>query len=82
MTHLLGMEINYRRIVVENVLNYAASSGSGTPDWSPEVCKWINELSRQYPGDIGILGPLFLNIVELKTIPGPFPGGWSDTCLS
>jgi mannose-6-phosphate isomerase len=40
-------------------------------DWAREAAgeddaaHWVGELARHYPGDIGILAPLFLNLIEL-----------------
>jgi len=31
-----------------------------------DISKWIIELSRQYPGDVGVLAPLYLNLLRLK----------------
>ncbi|MDF1567408.1 MAG: mannose-6-phosphate isomerase, class I [Spirochaetaceae bacterium] len=34
--------------------------------WGPLQCKWVRRLSNQFPGDVGVLAPLFLNVLELK----------------
>ncbi len=31
-----------------------------------EVCRWVSKLNREYPGDIGILSPIILNMVLLE----------------
>jgi mannose-6-phosphate isomerase len=40
----------------------AAARGPG----GSAVLRWVCELARQYPGDVGVLGPLLLNLVELE----------------
>ena len=49
-----------QRRVAEEVVE-AADRGRG----DPAVLRWVRELARQYPGDVGVLGPLLLNLVEL-----------------
>ena len=39
----------------------------GDTEGADEPCRhWINKLNQRYPGDIGVLSPLFLNLVEVK----------------
>ncbi len=40
------------------------SEDSSCP-WDGLRRKWISRLIRQFPGDIGVLAPLFLNVVEI-----------------
>jgi mannose-6-phosphate isomerase len=49
-----------RRRIAEEVAE-AADRGQG----NPAVLRWARELAGQYPGDVGVLGPLLLNHVEL-----------------
>jgi mannose-6-phosphate isomerase len=50
-----------QRRVAEEV---AEAAGRGQRDSA--VLRWVCELARQYPGDVGVLGPLLLNLVELE----------------
>jgi mannose-6-phosphate isomerase len=58
---LLTMEKERQRLLVEEVMD--AVSGMGTFD--PAV-DWMKRLYRDYPGDIGVFSPLFLNVVSLE----------------
>ena len=46
----------------------AARCGGG-----PEV-RWVGELQRQFPGDPGVLAPLFLHLIELRPGEAMFTG--------
>ena len=43
-----------------------AQSASAVGEAAPERYFWVGELSRQFPGDIGILGPFYLNTIFLR----------------
>lgn len=47
-----------------SALRKAAAGGS--EEWNLLQNKWIPKLLKQFPGDIGALAPLFLNVVELQ----------------
>jgi len=42
-----------------------ATTNARNAESDPEMC-WIGILHEKYPGDIGVLGPLFLNLVRLE----------------
>jgi mannose-6-phosphate isomerase len=54
-------------VTSESIL-LAAVSASDQPHcgWDRIQKHWVQRLAEQFPGDIGALAPLFLNIVELK----------------
>ena len=43
-----------------------ANSGSAAREAAAERFYWVCELAHQFPGDIGVLGPLYLNTVFLE----------------
>ena len=47
--------------IVEQAVNFAERR---TPEKA--VWKWMIKLNEEYPGDIGVLSPLFLNLVRLE----------------
>jgi mannose-6-phosphate isomerase len=55
---LMGNE--RKRMFLEEVVGKAAIAGA-------DRYKWIVELNRQYPRDIGVVSPLFLNLLHLQT---------------
>ncbi len=50
-----------RQRIVEQAVQRAAESAADDP-----AARWMVELQRWYPGDIGVLGPLLLNLVQLN----------------
>jgi mannose-6-phosphate isomerase len=56
---LLSLTQDRKRDVVEEAVQCARSSGS------PEY-EWLVRLADEYPGDIGVLSPLLLNLVRLR----------------
>ena len=56
---LLSLTQDRKRLVVEEAVRSARSTGS------PEY-EWLVKLADEYPGDIGVLSPLLLNLVCLK----------------
>jgi mannose-6-phosphate isomerase len=58
LTRLLGLDDEEQRKVVE-----AAVRGSGGD--SPEE-RWVRRIADDYPGDVGILGPYYLNLFTLE----------------
>ena len=44
----------------------AAAKGAGAIAHVDRSFYWMLELSREYPGDVGVLSPLFLNLVTLS----------------
>jgi mannose-6-phosphate isomerase len=53
--------------VTSRILDAAFSrTEDADTSWEPLQCKWVRRLSNQFPGDIGVIAPLFLNVVELN----------------
>jgi mannose-6-phosphate isomerase len=57
---LLGLPSDEARALVDEAVE-ATESGYG----DPAVRGWIRKLAAAYPGDLGVLTPLFLNLIEL-----------------
>ncbi|HJX34889.1 MAG TPA: mannose-6-phosphate isomerase, class I, partial [Desulfatiglandales bacterium] len=57
---LMNMKRDQRLNLFDEVAAKIEDSGLSSPEY-----EWIRRLSRTYPGDVGILSPLFLNIVRL-----------------
>ena len=47
------------------VVNDAAKGAKGIADEN-RAFYWLLELNREYPGDVGVLSPLFLNVMDLS----------------
>lgn len=60
-TAIMTMDAARQQRVVAEVVAYAAEHESGGM-----VFEWIVKLNEQYPGDIGVLSPLLLNLVRLE----------------
>lgn len=58
---LLEGDAAWRARVVRAAADAAARRAGGDP-----VCAWIARLHEHFPGDVGILAPVFLNLVELE----------------
>ncbi len=58
---LLSLERNESEALVEAVVGRCEALDE-------EQFRWVDRLAEQYPGDIGVLAPLFLNVVRL--MPG------------
>ena len=59
--HLMTMEAQKQRQIVEEAVAFAEGRAGEEPVWT-----WIAKLNEEYPGDIGVLSPLFLNLVRLE----------------
>ena len=59
-TELMHLEVNQKSLLVENALN---ACGKGIFSGVEE--RWIKRFSDLYPEDIGIVSPLYLNVVTL-----------------
>ena len=56
---LLTLDPESKRLAVNEVLAHIQQAD--------QLCRhWIVKLNERYPGDIGVLSPLFLNLVEVK----------------
>jgi mannose-6-phosphate isomerase len=58
---LLSMDRDLRIQAVQEAATSARMQDDGSPIW-----KWMTKLNREYPGDIGILAPILLNLLELE----------------
>lgn len=58
LTFLLGLPESDRQPLLAAIAGADAESAEGD-------LRWVGRLSRHFPGDIGVLAPLFLNCVEL-----------------
>lgn len=58
---LLTLTEDPRRQVIREVTHFAATAGSREPAFD-----WVLRLEAAYPGDVGVLAPLFLNLVQLQ----------------
>ena len=59
-TGLMSLKPEQRKRVVDESVKNAARCKDQDP-----VCAWILKLADQYPDDVGILSPLYLNLVQL-----------------
>ena len=57
---IMSMECGREQRFVQEVVEKAMAATGGRYEW-------IVELDRQYPGDIGVVSPLFLNLLRLHT---------------
>jgi len=58
---LMTMDNEQRRRVVEEVKASAQARDDASVVW-----KWMTKLVQEYPGDIGVLSPVLLNVVKLE----------------
>ncbi|MBI9104067.1 MAG: mannose-6-phosphate isomerase, class I [Spirochaetales bacterium] len=66
---LMSMERGGQKRLIETCLKNCDGGTGDTDDtgyFSALVSKWIKKFAELYPGDPGILSPLYLNILELK----------------
>jgi mannose-6-phosphate isomerase len=59
--HLMTMDRGKQRKIVEETVNFAEKRTNEEPVWA-----WIIKLNEEYPGDIGVFAPIFLNLVRLE----------------
>ena len=60
-TALLSADRKRQAILVKEVVKAVEKTGGGRPALS-----WVIALSRSFPGDIGVLAPLVLNLIQLE----------------
>ena len=60
-TSLLTMDKERHNIVIEKIIRKVNNIQTPEPAF-----EWMKRLYFEYPGDIGVLSPLFLNVVSLK----------------
>jgi mannose-6-phosphate isomerase len=58
---LMTMEREKQRNIVSEVV----ACGEKYSETDP-VFEWLMKLNREYPGDIGVLSPIFLNVIQLQ----------------
>lgn len=63
---LLTLDPESKRKSVTEVLAHIHHNMGDTEEACEPCRHWINKLNERYPGDIGVLSPLFLNLVEVK----------------
>ena len=69
--HLMTMEKDAQVKIVKEVAAYAEKRTEKEPVWT-----WIARLHKEYPGDMGVLSPAFLNLVRLEPQQGMYlPSG-------
>ena len=59
--HLMTREKDEQSEIVQAAAAYAEKRIEREPVWS-----WIVRLNKEYPGDVGVLSPAFLNLVKLE----------------
>jgi mannose-6-phosphate isomerase len=59
--HLMAMDSGKQRKIVEQAIHSAEKRTHEEPVWT-----WMIKLNEEYLGDIGVLSPLFLNLVRLE----------------
>lgn len=59
--HLMTMDSGKQRKIVEQAVNSAEKRTNEEPVWT-----WMIKLNEEYPGDMGVLSPIFLNLVRLE----------------
>jgi len=65
--HLMTLEDSRRKAVIQEAVSAALRADQADP-----VSRWISILSREYPDDIGVLSPVFLNLLQLEPGDGIF----------
>jgi len=59
-TRLMTLEDDEREVLLERALSGASRQADGDPAWA-----WVQRLHARYPGDVGSLSPLYLNLLTL-----------------
>ena len=59
--HLMTTDSGKQRKIVEQAVNSAEKRTHEEPVWT-----WMIKLNEEYPGDMGVLSPIFLNLVRLE----------------
>ncbi len=59
--HLMTTDSGKQRKIVEQAVNYAEKRTHEEPVWT-----WMIKLNEEYPGDKGVLSPIFLNLIRLE----------------
>jgi mannose-6-phosphate isomerase len=59
--HLMTTDSGKQRKIVEQAVNSAEKLTHEEPVWT-----WMIKLNEEYPGDMGVLSPIFLNLIRLE----------------
>lgn len=59
--HLMTTDSGKQGKIVEQTVNYAEKRTHEEPVWT-----WMIKLNEEYPGDMGVLSPIFLNLIRLE----------------
>lgn len=59
--HLMTTDSGKQGKIVEQTVNYAEKRTHEEPVWT-----WMIKLNEEYPGDMGVLSPVFLNLIRLE----------------
>jgi mannose-6-phosphate isomerase len=59
--HLMTTDSGKQGKIVEQAVNYAEKRTHEEPVWT-----WMLKLNEEYPGDMGVLSPVFLNLIRLE----------------
>jgi mannose-6-phosphate isomerase len=59
--HILALKGREKELVIAQALEHARTKGADDP-----IARWLLKLEAAYPGDIGILTPIILNLVRLE----------------
>ena len=59
--HLMTTDSGKQRKIVEQAVNAAEKRRHEEPVWT-----WMIKLNEEYPGDMGVLSPIFLNLIRLE----------------
>ena len=59
--HLMTTDSGKQRKIVEQAVNAAEKRTHEEPVWT-----WMIKLNEEYPGDMGVLSPIFLNLFRLE----------------
>ena len=59
--NLLSLKKSVARAIVEDAVKIISTIKDKNPAY-----EWIKKLSQEYPGDIGVLSPLYLNVLKLN----------------
>lgn len=60
-SHLMSMEVKKQAKIVEEAVGFAEKQADVDPVWL-----WVMRLNQEYPNDIGVISPTFLNLVQLE----------------
>ncbi|MCP4690619.1 MAG: mannose-6-phosphate isomerase, class I, partial [Desulfobacterales bacterium] len=58
---LMNLEKEKRESAVRDAVRFASRQAPDEPLWA-----WTRELDNYYPGDVGVLSPILLNLVQLR----------------